>query len=89
MQSGNNKVATQSREGMEDQLRRDNVRYVAMLINISIALLMQSLENHLQALPPQAITEIEGNIIPSLTNIRGELNQLTEVLKQQENEKAE
>ena len=86
MQSGNNKVATQSREGMEDQLRRDNVRYVAMLVNISIALLMQSLENHLQALPPQAITEIEGNIIPSLTIIRGELNQLIEVLKQQENE---
>ena len=86
MQSGNNKVATQSREGMEDQLRRDNVRYVAMLINISIALLMQSLENHLQALPPQAITEIEGNIIPSLTIIGGELNQLIEVLKQQENE---
>ena len=86
MQSGNNKVATQSRERMEDQLRRDNVRYVAMLVNISIALLMQSLENHLQALPPQAITEIEGNIIPSLTIIRGELNQLIEVLKQQENE---
>ena len=86
MQSENNKVATQSREGMEDQLRRDNVRYVAMLVNISIALLMQSLENHLQALPPQAITEIEGNIIPSLTIIRGELNQLIEVLKQQENE---
>ena len=86
MQSGNNKVATQSREGMEDQLRRDNVRYVAMLVNISIALQMQSLENHLQALPPQAITEIEGNIIPSLTIIRGELNQLIEVLKQQENE---
>ena len=86
MQSGNNKVATQSREGREDQLRRDNVRYVAMLVNISIALLMQSLENHLQALPPQAITEIEGNIIPSLTIIRGELNQLIEVLKQQENE---
>lgn len=86
MQSGNNKVATQSREGMEDQLRKDNVRYVAMLVNISIALLMQSLENHLQALPPQAITEIEGNIIPSLTIIRGELNQLIEVLKQQENE---
>ena len=89
MQSGNNKVVTQSREGMEDQLRKDNVRYVAMLVNISIALLMQSLENHLQALPPQAITEIEGNIIPSLTIIRGELNQLIEVLKQQENEKAE
>ena len=89
MQSGNNKVATQSREGMEDQLRKDNVRYVAMLVNISIALLMQSLESHLQALPPQAITEIEGNIIPSLTIIRGELNQLIEVLKQQENEKAE
>ena len=86
MQSGNNKVATQSRKGMEDQLRKDNVRYVAMLVNISIALLMQSLENHLQALPPQAITEIEGNIIPSLTIIRGELNQLIEVLKQQENE---
>ena len=86
MQSGNSKVAAQSREGMEDQLRRDNVRYVAMLVNISIALLMQSLENHLQALPPQAITEIEGNIIPSLTIIRGELNQLIEVLKQQENE---
>ena len=86
MQSGNNKVVTQSREGMEDQLRKDNVRYVAMLVNISIALLMQSLENHLQALPPQAITEIEGNIIPSLTIIRGELNQLIEVLKQQENE---
>ena len=86
MQSGNNKVATQSREGIEDQLRKDNVRYVAMLVNISIALLMQSLENHLQALPPQAITEIEGNIIPSLTIIRGELNQLIEVLKQQENE---
>ena len=88
MQSGNNKVATQSREGMEDQLRRDNVRYVAMLVNISIALLMQSLENHLQALPPQAIAEIEGNIIPTLTIIRGELNQLIEVLKQQENEYA-
>ena len=86
MQSGNNKVATQSREGMETQLRRDNVRYVAMLVNISIALLMQSLEKRLQALPPQAITEIEGNIIPSLTIIRGELNQLIEVLKQQENE---
>ena len=89
MQSGNNKVATQSREGMEDQLRRDNVRYVAMLVNISIALLMQSLENHLQASPPQAITEIEGNIIPSLTYIRGELNQLLEALKQQKTEKAE
>ena len=86
MQSGNNKVVTQSREGMEDQLRKDNVRYVAMLVNISIALLMQSLENHLQALPPQAITEIEGNIIPSLTIIRGALNQLIEVLKQQESE---
>ena len=50
MQSGNNKVATQSREGMEDQLRRDNVRYVAMLVNISIALLIQSLENHLEGI---------------------------------------
>ena len=66
------------------RLKKDNIKYGSLLVNLSSTLFLQSIERYKEVLSEEAIVLLEQAIRPNIETLREEIDKFQEALRNEE-----
>ena len=80
------RLAIQSNITETTQLKRDNIKYASLLVNLASTLFLQSCERYKEALPEEIIQLLDQKIRPNIESLRKDIDEFNESLRKSEDE---
>ena len=66
------------------RLKKDNIKYGSLLVNLSSTLFLQSIERYKEVLSEEATVLLEQAIRPNIETLREEIDKFQEALRNEE-----
>ena len=75
---------TPTKDDEYSRLKKDNIKYGSLLVNLSSTLFLQSIERYKEVLSEEAIVLLEQAIRPNIETLREEIDKFQEALRNEE-----